>query len=188
MAVERRRERARANCESKLSADRGVGRVRGREKQADSIGKRPPEDCTSRSINLQYNARNSAAVKSVTKASRWRKIDARGRRGAGPAHHTVRRQFRAAKLRALYCTLSNTFRTSGLALQGVYNSLTTLRPPVCHLHGHAETRGGSGGQGVMTRPGVSSNLIAVTESEPGPTGPLLRDPLDLDSGFVLARN
>ncbi|GBP75279.1 hypothetical protein EVAR_47316_1 [Eumeta japonica] len=46
----------------------------------------------------QYEARNSAAVKLVTKASQWRKIGRRkgGVVGSGePAHCTTRRQFRA---------------------------------------------------------------------------------------------
>ncbi|GBP87376.1 hypothetical protein EVAR_65237_1 [Eumeta japonica] len=56
--------------------------------------------------SIQYNARNSVAVKLVTKASRWRKVATHGRRrkGVEPAHYIFRRQFRAAEFRALYCT------------------------------------------------------------------------------------
>ncbi|GBP96027.1 hypothetical protein EVAR_71391_1 [Eumeta japonica] len=60
---------------------------------------------------VHYNTRNYAAVKLATKTSQWRKTGTRGRRRNGrsrsvkPAHYIIRRQFRAAELRALYCNI-----------------------------------------------------------------------------------
>ncbi|GBP88129.1 hypothetical protein EVAR_63937_1 [Eumeta japonica] len=59
-------------------------------------------------VRVQYNARNSAAVKLVTKASQWREIGKRRKKKKGreakPVYCIIRRQFRAAKFRTLCCT------------------------------------------------------------------------------------
>ncbi|GBP73613.1 hypothetical protein EVAR_49235_1 [Eumeta japonica] len=57
-----------------------------------------------RSAEVQYNARNPAAVNLVTKASQWREIGTRGEEGMVGERNTcvISSEFRAAESRALY--------------------------------------------------------------------------------------
>ncbi|GBP13543.1 hypothetical protein EVAR_6893_1 [Eumeta japonica] len=61
--------------------------------------------------NTEPDPHETAAVKLVTKASQWRKIATRGRRGKGrgaydiPAQYILRSRFTAAEFRALHCNI-----------------------------------------------------------------------------------